>query len=85
MSEQKEKKKRRIVRVTAPDAACGYVGHMTVDELEKVAAGSEFEINCPACGQIHLDREEVEEIESEKFTDTEEYKETVRRAEGPHE
>lgn len=85
MSVEKEKKKRRVVRVTTPDTACGYVGHMTVDELEAVAAGSDFEVNCPICGQIHLSREEIEEIENEKFTDTEEYKETVRQAEGTSE
>ena len=83
MSEPKAKKQRRVVRATAPDTACGDVGHMTVDELVAIAADSDFEVNCPACGQIHLSREEIEEIEKEKFTDTEEYKETVRQAEAP--
>jgi hypothetical protein len=85
MSEPKEKKQRRTVRVTSPDTACGYVGHMTVDELVKVAAESDFEINCPICGQIHLSREEIIEIEKEKFTESEEYKKTVRQAEGTSE
>lgn len=80
MSEKQGKRQRRVVRATAPDTACGDVGHMTVDELVAVAADAEFEVNCPACGQIHLSREEIEEIEQEKFTETEEYKKTVRQA-----
>ncbi len=75
-----EKKKRRIVRATTPSAACGDVGHMTVDELVAVAAHSDFEINCPICGMIHLSREEIEELEQERVVDSEEYKETTRTA-----
>ncbi|OQX19860.1 MAG: hypothetical protein BWK76_03390 [Desulfobulbaceae bacterium A2] len=79
MSEQ-QSKKRHVVHVSTPDTACGYVGHMTVDELKEVAAGADFEVNCPVCGAIHLSREEIEAIEKEKFTDTEAYKATVRQA-----
>jgi len=32
MNEQKEKRQRRLVRVEAPNCACGYVGHMPADE-----------------------------------------------------
>ncbi len=80
-----EKRKRRTVRVTTPDAACGDVGHMTVDELIAVAAHSDFEVNCPICGMIHLSREEIEELERERVVDSEEYKETTRTAIESHE
>lgn len=81
MSENKEPRKRHTVHAATPEAACGYIGHMTVDELRAVAAESDFEANCPVCGRIHLSKEEIEEIEKVKFTDSEEYRETVRKAE----
>ncbi len=81
MSGQTAKRKRRTVRVTAPDTACGDVGHMSVDQLVAVAADSDFEINCPRCGQIHLTPEEAIEAEQERIVDTMEYKETVLQAE----
>jgi|GEM_PF-259532 len=81
MSEQTEKRQRRTVRVTAPDTACGDVGHMTVDQLVAVAADSDFEINCPRCGLIHLTEEEIIEADQEKIIDTAGYKETVLKAE----
>lgn len=74
-------KKRPVVHVTAPDTASGSVGHLTVFELQELAAGSEFEANCPKCGMIHLNRQEIEIIEKEKFTETESYNETVRQVE----
>ena len=80
MSEE-TKKKRHIVHVTTPEAACGYVGHMTVDELKKVAVGAEFDASCPVCGQIHLTREEIEELESRKITESTEYINKAKEAE----
>ena len=74
-------KKRHQIRVTRTDSACGYVGHMTVDELRKVTVGNNFDGACPTCGQIHLTREEIEEIEGEKVTDSKEYKDTTKEAE----
>lgn len=85
MSEQQQSKKRHVVRVSTPDTACGYVGHMSVDELKAVAAGADYEVNCPVCGGIHLSREEIEVIEKEKFTNTEAYKTTVRQAQASDE
>jgi Zn-finger nucleic acid-binding protein len=81
MTKETEEKKRRVVHVTSPDTACGYVGHMTVDELTAVATGQDIDVNCPVCGQIHLDREEIEEIENQKLSESAEYQETARRAE----
>lgn len=78
---EKSQKKRRQVQVTRADSACGYVGHMTVDELKKVTVGDDFDASCPVCGQVHLTREEVEEIEKQKVTDSQEYKDTTREAE----
>ena len=80
MNEEKTAKKRPVVRVTSPDTACGYVGHMTVDQLREVAVGDDFEANCPVCGMIHLSSEEIEELEARKFTETEEYLETIKQA-----
>ncbi|MFV0436925.1 MAG: hypothetical protein ACK5PS_05975 [Desulfopila sp.] len=79
MNEKKTAKKRAVVRVTSPDTACGYVGHMTVDQLREVAVGDDFVANCPVCGLIHLSIEEIKEIESRKFTETKEYLETVKQ------
>lgn len=75
------RKKRFQIRVTRADSACGYIGHMTVDELKQVTFGDNFDGSCPACGRIHLTREEIEEIENQKITDSPEYKETSREAE----
>jgi Zn-finger nucleic acid-binding protein len=74
-------KKRHQIHVTRTDSACGYVGHMTVDELKEVTVGSDFDASCPTCGQIHLTRDEIEEIESQKVTDSQEYKNTTKEAE----
>jgi hypothetical protein len=74
-------KKRHQIRVTRTDSACGYVGHMTVEELKRVTVGDNFDASCPSCGRIHLTREEIEEIEGRKITDSKEYKETTKEAE----
>lgn len=76
-----KRKKRRQVQVSSASSACGHVGHMTVDELRKVMIGDDFDASCPVCGQVHLTREEVEEIEKQKITDTQEYHDTTREAE----
>lgn len=66
--------------MTTPDTACGYVGHMTVDELKKIAVGTEFDASCPVCGQVHLTREEIEEIEKQKVTESTEYLQKSKEA-----
>ncbi len=61
-----EQKKRRQVRVENPSGACGYVGHMTVDELKERAVGEKFDAACPICGLVHLSRDEIIELERRK-------------------
>jgi hypothetical protein len=82
MNEQKEKRQRRIVRVEAPNCACGYVGHMTADELKQRAAHDDMDLSCPVCGLIHLSREEIEDLEKQKVVNTKRYREIQRQAEG---
>ena len=66
---------RRVqVRAENPSGACGKLDHMTIDELKARAVGDEFDGTCPACGKFHLNRAEIEKIESEKVIDSESYK-----------
>lgn len=82
MNEHIEKKQRRIVRVEAPNCACGYVGHMTADELKQRAAHDDMDLSCPVCGLIHLSREEIEDLEKQKIVNSKRYREIQRQAEG---
>jgi len=82
MNENIEKKQRRIVRVEAPNCACGYVGHMTADELKQRAAHDDMDLSCPVCGLIHLSREEIEDLEKQKIVNSKRYREIQRQAEG---
>jgi len=61
-----ENKKRRQVRVENPSGACGYVGHMTVDELKSRAVGDNVDGACPICGLVHLSMDEIVELERQK-------------------
>jgi Zn-finger nucleic acid-binding protein len=54
---------------------------MTVDELKARAVGDEFDGTCPACGQFHLTRAEIEKIEQEKVVESESYKTMKSEAE----
>ncbi len=80
MTEEK-KRERRKVRAESPSTACGYIGHMTVDELRERATGDEFDARCPVCRQIHLTREEIEELEKRKLTESEKFQEIKSEAE----
>ena len=81
MNEQNEKKIRKIVRVEAPNCACGYVGHMTADELKQRAAHDDMDLSCPVCGLIHLSQEEIEDLEKQKVVNSKRYREIQRQAE----
>ena len=70
------------VRAECPDCACGYVGHMTADELKERAATDEVDLSCPVCGMIHLSREEIEEQEGHKICESLRFKELQKQAEG---
>ena len=82
MNENHEKKQRKIVRVEAPNCACGYVGHMTADELKQRAVHEEMDLSCPVCGLVHLSREEIEDLEKHKMVNSKRYREIQRQAEG---
>jgi len=75
------KKQRRQVRAENPGGACGYVGHMTVDELKDRAVGEQVDGTCPLCGQVHLTRDEIEELERQKVTASERFEEVKGEAE----
>ncbi|MBU0961768.1 MAG: hypothetical protein KKD01_16130 [Proteobacteria bacterium] len=76
-------KKRSLVRAENPSGACGKLDHMTVEELKARAVGDEFDGTCPACGQFHLTRAEIEKIEEKKITESESYKAMKTKAEAP--
>ena len=75
------KKKRRQVRAENPGGACGYIGHMTVDELKYRAVGDQVDGTCPLCGQVHLTRDEIEELERQKVTSSERFEKVKGEAE----
>ena len=75
------KTKRTQVRAENPSGACGRLNHMTVDELKARAVGDEFDGTCPACGQFHLTREEIDKLEIGKVVDSQDYKELKSEAE----
>ncbi len=80
MTEQ-EMRKRVQVRAENPSGACGYIGHMTIDELKARAVGENFDATCPACGKFHLTREEIDKINSEKVSESKSYAEMRAEAE----
>lgn len=73
MTVKSKKAKRRKVRAENPTGACGYIDHMTIDELRERAVGEEFDATCPSCGMFHLTRAEIDQLNSEKFTDSQDY------------
>ncbi len=81
MTDSAENVKRHQVRAENPSGACGYVGHMTIDELKARAVGEEFDATCPACGMFHLTKEEIDKINSEKITDSKSYVDMKHQAE----
>ena len=82
MNENRKIKQRKVVRVEAPNCACGYVGHMTADELKQRAAHDDMDLSCPVCGLIHLSREEIEDLEKQKIVHSKRYREIQRQALG---
>lgn len=70
MTSAKNTIRRKKVRAENPTGACGYMDHMTIDELRERAVGEEFDATCPSCGMFHLTREEIDQLNSEKFTES---------------
>ncbi len=77
---KKQKEIQTVVRGQCPSCACGYVGHMTAEELKARAVGDEVNLSCPVCGLIHLSREEAEDMEQKKVTESARYKKLLREA-----
>ncbi len=74
-------KKRRKIRAENPSGACGYVGHLTADELKERAVGQDVDGSCPICGMVHLTRDEIEELERQKISESERFDTIKREAE----
>jgi len=68
------------VRGLCPSCGCGYLGHMTAEELKNRAAGEEVNLSCPVCGLIHLTREEAEDRERKKISRTSRYRQLLHEA-----
>lgn len=81
MSGTRERGKRTLVRAENPSGACGYVGHMTIDELKARAVGEEFDATCPVCGMFHLTKAEIDKINTEKITESKHYADMKKEAE----
>jgi len=81
MTENVKKPGRKQVRAENPSGACGNVDHMTIDELKARAVGDNFDGSCPSCGMFHLTKADIEQLESEKISETEHYAEMKREAE----
>ena len=77
-----KKNSRTWARAEHPDCACGNIGHMTVDELQLQLTGDETMLACPACGQVHLTRSEIMELEKQKVSRSERYKKILQQALG---
>ena len=82
MADTKKNPQRVSVRVENPTATCGYIDHMTVDELREQISGDDIVLACPACGLIHLSRLEIAELETKKIVDSRLYKKMKAAAEG---
>ncbi len=81
MIEQARRPGRPRVRAENPSGACGYVDHLTIDELKARAVGDNFDGSCPACGMFHLTRADIERIQSEKISESAHYAEMKKEAE----
>ncbi|MFV0436221.1 MAG: hypothetical protein ACK5PS_02345 [Desulfopila sp.] len=81
MAARSERSGRIWVRAENPSGACGYIGHMTIDELKSRAVGDEFDATCPACGLFHLTREEIVRLESKKITKSRKFADLQKEAE----
>ena len=79
--EHRTRQGRPRVRAENPRGACGNIDHMTIDELKARAVGENFDGRCPACGMFHLTRLDIEQLESEKISETEHFTEMKKEAE----
>ncbi len=69
------------MRAENPSGACGYVDHMTIDELQSRAVGDNFDGSCPVCGRFHLTRADIEVLKAEKISESDYFEEMRKEAE----
>jgi hypothetical protein len=61
---QDKRENRPKVRAERMDTKCGYIGHMTVDQIKERSFGGNINVACPECGKIHLTVEDTDEAEA---------------------
>ncbi len=62
------------VRARRVDTKCGFLGHMTVDEIRERIIGDQVNVACPECGEIHLTVEDAEAAAARKVRDSPRFK-----------
>ena len=65
-----KKDNRPNVRAERMDTKCGYIGHMTVDQIKERLFGENVNVACPECGKIHFTIDDIEEAEERKLSAT---------------
>jgi len=70
---QDKKANRPKVRAERMDTKCGYIGHMTVDQIKERSIGGNINVACPECGRIHLTVEDTEEAETRRISKTQRF------------
>ena len=65
-----KKDNRPNVRAERMDTKCGYIGHMTVDQIKERSFGETVNVACPECGKIHFTIDDIEEAEARKLRKT---------------
>jgi len=70
---QDKREKRPKVRAERMDTKCGYIGHMTVDQIKERSFGENINFACPECGKIHLTVEDTDEAEACRLIETERF------------
>ncbi|MEJ5365642.1 MAG: hypothetical protein WHS86_11100 [Desulfosoma sp.] len=62
------------VRARRVDTKCGFLGHMTVDEIRERIIGDQLNVTCPECGEIHLTQEDAEAAGARRVRDSARFK-----------
>lgn len=78
---ENKRSKRPKVRAERLDTKCGYIGHMTVDQIKERSFGENVNVACPECGKIHLTLEDIEEAEALKCRKTKRFEKIKSDAE----
>lgn len=70
---QDQRENRPKVRAERMDTKCGYIGHMTVDQIKERSFGGNINVACPECGKIHFTVEDTDEAEACRLSKTERF------------